>query len=154
MYYDGDLMIFRSCIASLLSGVNESYKWFSCNKTAGDVLLKYIQRGISIMLNDVESQVLLNYIKITDRWNVNSGTTIFGPVHVNHMFFAPDKYDAGIRKTLRKFAVHCNGNNFLQASYDNPSRPYGDLQITAGDKFLPPNIKLLDDWLEYEDQNE
>ena len=45
MYYDGDLILFRSCIAALLSGVNENYKWFSCNKIPMDVILKYAQRG-------------------------------------------------------------------------------------------------------------
>lgn len=150
MYYDGQLMIFRSCIASLLSGVNESYKWFSCNKTAGDVLLKYIQRGISIVLNEVERDVLVNYIKITDRWNVSTGKTIYGPVQRTHRFFAPDGYDAGIRKTLRRFAISCTDTNFLKASYDSSIKPYGDLQIAAGDRFLPPNLRLLDDWLEHD----
>jgi hypothetical protein len=68
MFYDGDVTLFRSCVSSLLSGVGENYKWFSCNKVPADVLLKYAQRGITIILNGNERAAVSNYISDNDRW--------------------------------------------------------------------------------------
>jgi hypothetical protein len=92
MYYDGELTLFRSCVASLLSGVNESYRWFSCNKIPLDVVLKYAQRGLSIVLNHNEKVAAIKYLEEDTRWGeyfrkINIDNDIFGCVNSNHQFY-------------------------------------------------------------------
>lgn len=62
------LKMFDSCVRALLSGVNNSYKWFSCNKITGDIILKYAQRGYTTILNTIERSVINSYLNTSERW--------------------------------------------------------------------------------------
>ena len=121
MYYDGELYLLRSCVTTLLSGVGENYKWFSCNKSPADVLLKYAQRGITIILNSKERKSILNYINLNERWgqlfkNIKlAPEKMFCSVTERHVFFRPGMFDSGIRLGLRHFERDQEGiyNNIL-----------------------------------------
>lgn len=151
MFYDGDVTLFRSCIACLLSGVGESYKWFSCNKVAADVLLKYAQRGMSIILNERERTALSIYIKDSDRWgsmltNLNIPTEkIYCAVTANHPFFRPGLYDCGCRKGLRVFEREHNSMYFNKLVVSKPRNvyPFGEVRFKDGKKVYPPNVQTI-----------
>jgi hypothetical protein len=151
MFYDGDVTLFRSCIACLLSGVGESYKWFSCNKVAADVLLKYAQRGMSIILNERERVALSTYIKDSDRWgpmlaNLNIPTEkIYCSVTTNHPFFRPGLHDCGCRKGLRVFERDSNSMYFNKLVISKPKNvfPFGEVRFKDGKKVYAPNVQTI-----------
>lgn len=157
MFYDGDVTLFRSCVACLLSGVGESYKWFSCNKVAADVLLKYAQRGMSIILNERERQALSIYIKDSDRWGtmlkvLNIPTEkIYGAVNANHPFFRPGMHDGGCRKGLRLFEHAGNGMYFNKLVISKPKNvfPFGEVRFKDGKKIHAPNMQTILAGIEY-----
>jgi len=104
MFYDGELTLFRACVASLLSGVGDSYKWFSCNKVPADVLLKYAQRGISVILNKSERRAVSTYMASSKRWSTTTDAKDadhFGLFNIGHPFYTP--INSGIRLGLRQF---------------------------------------------------
>lgn len=151
MYYDGKISMFRSCIATLLSGVGESYKWFSCNKTPADVLLKYAQRGISIILNSKERIAISNYIIDNNRWGKMlkycgmNANQIYTTMNAEHPFFQSGIYGAGIRLGLRKVGtgeptIH---NTTLITPHSNSLTEYGDLKIRDVNKWYVPNLALI-----------
>lgn len=151
MFYDGDVTLFRSCIACLLSGVGESYKWFSCNKVAADVLLKYAQRGMSIILNERERVALSAYIKDSDRWgsmlaDLNIPTEkIYCSVTANHPFFRPGLYDCGCRKGLRVFERDSNSMYYNKLVVSKPKNifPFGEVRFKDSKKVYPPNVQTI-----------
>lgn len=157
MYYDGDITMFRSCIASLLSGVNESYKWFSCNKNPSDVLMKYAQRGISIILNKKERDAISNYIETNERWGQMlkyldiKSNKIYCSVTADHPFFKPGLYGCGIRMGLRNFERDCNGQYASSLVIDNSKSlfPFGDLQLHTTKNWYVPNHLLINEAIEY-----
>jgi hypothetical protein len=157
MFYDNEVTLFRSCVACLLSGVGESYKWFSCNKIAADVLLKYAQRGFSIILNKKERDAMSKYMMDNERWgrmlkylNVESDK-IYCCVTADHPFFKPGLYDSGIRMTLRNFERDSNGQyaSNLVVSYSKSLFNYGDLRIKDNNKMYAPNTTLINACLDY-----
>lgn len=156
MYYNNEITMFRSCIAALISGVNETYKWFSCNKIPIDVLLKYAQRGISIILNSKERKATSNYLQTDARWGEaikNMGidfNKIYDCVTKNHPFFSPDKFKNGVRMSLRKFNKP-NKITMQLITYGIPisNKPYGDLLIKDNNKQYPPDPKLITSCINY-----
>jgi hypothetical protein len=160
MYYDNQVTLFRSCIASLLSGVGESYRWFSCNKTPADVLLKYAQRGISIILNQVERESISNYITGNDRWGEVlkylkiTADKIYCNVTYKHPFFRPNLYGAGIRLSLRNFVspADIHDNNLL-ISIPKSLTPVGDFKLKDNTKWHVPNHTLIVTTLDYIDSH-
>jgi hypothetical protein len=157
MFYDNDVTMFRSCIACLLSGVGESYKWFSCNKVAADVLLKYAQRGFSIILNERERTALSKYITESDRWGSMLKTLdihtekIYCSVMEKHPFFRPGLYDCGCRKGLRNFEPDTSNiyPNSLVVSKPKMIFPYGEVRFKDTKKVYPPSIQLITSALDY-----
>jgi hypothetical protein len=157
MYYDGDVTMFRSCVACLLSGVGECYKWFSCNKVAADVLLKYAQRGMTIILNERERTALSNYITDSDRWGPMFKTLaiktddIYCVVTERHPFFRPGLYESGCRKGLRPFERDLSNlyPNTLVVSIPKSTFPYGEVLVKDTKKIYPPNLALINSALEY-----
>lgn len=151
MFYDGDITLFRSCVACLLGGVGESYKWFSCNKVAADVLLKYAQRGMSIILNERERVALSTYIKDSDRWGSMLETLkiptekIYCSVGPNHPFFRPGLYDCGCRKGLRMFERDTNSIYFNKFVVPKPKNifPFGEVRFKDGKKIYAPNVQTI-----------
>jgi hypothetical protein len=100
MYYDNlRLYILSSCVSALLSGINYQYKWFSCNKVAGDIIVKYCNRGITTILNDEEIKALAEYIKISPRWSAIGTRPITGVFPQTDMFFSTE---IGCRRGLRE----------------------------------------------------
>jgi hypothetical protein len=157
MFYDNEVTLFRSCVACLLSGVGESYKWFSCNKVASDVLLKYAQRGLSIILNKKERDAISKYIMDNDRWGsmlkqLNlSADKIYACVPVEHPFFKPGLYSSGIRMTLKDFERDINNQyaNSLVVSYPKSSFPFGEMNIKDNRKWYVPNSGIITLCLDY-----
>ena len=129
MYYSDNLIMMRSCISALLSGVNESYKWFSCNKIAADVLLKYAQRGFSIILNDTEKKIINSYITNSDRWSnilkqlKTDAYKIYSGVTSKNAFFRADNY--GCRMGLKKITfANDTQNNLLSIQNSTGFKSY------------------------------
>jgi hypothetical protein len=151
MYYNGTVYILRSCLSTLLSGVGETYKWFSCNKIPADVLLKYAQRGISIILNTHERETISNYIDTNERWKkaikylkINS-SNIYCCVKYNHGFFYPGEYDCGIRMGLRRTAtsVETNKTRLNMNSGQKFAYDFGSVDTHDKNKIFAPNSALI-----------
>jgi hypothetical protein len=157
MYYDNNITMFRSCIACLLSGVGETYKWFSCNKVPIDVLLKYTQRGLSIILNKKERSAISKYLESNDRWGKMlkylkiPADKIYQCTTESHPFFKPDLYDCGVRMNLRKFTRTCDSLYIgsLVVEYPKTDYPYGVLLIKDNSKQYPPNTQFINDCINY-----
>ncbi len=157
MFYDGDVTLLRSCVSCLLSGVGETYKWFSCNKIPADVLLKYAQRGISIILNSKEREAISNYIVASERWSgiVNKlnikPKKIYCCVTKNHPFFRPGIYDSGIRLGLRSFERSTESlyTNTIVVEKVRQVYPYGEVLTHDNKKIYMPNMALIPAILEH-----
>lgn len=60
--------ILLSCIFTILSGVNNSYKWFFNSKPCVEVILKYAQRGFTTVITQREKNALVEYMRASLRW--------------------------------------------------------------------------------------
>lgn len=156
MYYNGRVTMFRACVSTLISGVGDTYKWFSCNKNPADVLLKYAQRGISIILNKKERDALSNYITSNPRWNriiknlQIKPTDIYRPVTYLHPFFRSGLYNAGIRLGLRNFNPDMpKNNNILCCVMPTCVTPYGELKARDINQWYIPNVNHINACLDY-----
>lgn len=147
MYYDGkEVTMLRSCIAALLTGICDSYKWFSSNKIAADVMLKYAQRGISIILNENERIILQEYIRSNGRWKTLPVDKWFGLCSTQHIFFHPDKWQGGLRYGLKPLTCNVKFNpinSFGTNSKPNFSMKIGDTLVYDTTKIYPPNPVML-----------
>jgi len=149
MYFNNNLYILRSCVAALLSGVNESYRWFSCNKIPIDVLLKYAQRGLTIILNDIERSTTSKYLTEANKWglllsqyNINP-EKIYCCVNMGHPFFSSEEY--GIRQSLRKYNIKKNNfHNSIVISQPNSVFSFGELKIKDNNKHFQPCPEMID----------
>jgi hypothetical protein len=150
MYYDGDtVFMLRSCIAALLSGVCDSYKWFSSNKIAADVMLKYAQRGISIILNENERKIVQEYIKSNGRWKKLPTDKWFGVCNLQHIFFYPDQWHGGIRYGLKDMSPKIDFypiKSFNVSAQPNFNMKIGNTLVYDTIKIYPPNQTLLMDY--------
>jgi len=159
-----DLIIFDSCLRALKSGVNNSYKWFSCNKIPADVILKYAQRGITTVLNKKERLALEAYMLIGKRWknlldvapdgqlDANS-MDIFGVMSDKHKFFHSAQFDSGIRMNLRN-TLFVEDNSFYSkrqsVNYPEHNTVYGgDLAIKTNNSVNPPKLENITKYIRY-----
>jgi hypothetical protein len=157
MYYNGSVILFRSCVSVLLSGVGENYKWFSCNKIPADVLLKYAQRGITIILNNKERDALSKYISESERWSPMlkeldiPSEKIYCVVTARHPFFRPGIYNCGIRLGLREFERDVNTvyANSLVITKNKSLFPYGEVQTHTNKKIITPDSRVINTILDY-----
>jgi hypothetical protein len=156
MFYDNNITMFRSCLSCLLSGVGENYKWFSCNKVAADVLLKYAQRGFTIILNDRERAAMSDYIIASDRWNpmikkLNvDPTKIYCVVSDKHSFFRPGMYNSGCRKDLRLFERNDEVyTNTIVMQQPKNIYPYGKVHFKDATKIYKPKLQLISSAIDY-----
>jgi hypothetical protein len=161
MYYDNDVIMFRACVSALLSGVGETYKWFSCNKIPADVLFKYVQRGISIILNTKERNAISNYITDNNRWGDSiqklriKPNKIYCCTNANHPFFRPGMYNCGIRMNLRRFERDSSGlyANTLVIPQTRHVYPYGEIMTHNTKKIYMPDYRIIQSALDYIENN-
>lgn len=106
---NGGLFLHRSCISCLLSGVNERYSWFSCNKIPADIILKYALRGFSTILNTKEIASLEMFMRVNPRWRV-SEQKITGSVSWTNEVFTSD---TGIRFGLEPYMLKFEKSNHV-----------------------------------------
>ncbi len=142
----GGSQLFQSCVNSLLSGVNPGYKGFSCNKVPVDSALKYVQRGISLILNESERVTMLNYCRISPRWSKIVIGQVFGEVSLSHRFFHPGQFSSGIRYGLRQFDMpDVEYMNTCLVSDCIPMKDeYGEeLIVKTGSKIIPPSLDAV-----------
>ena len=152
MYYDGNLMMYRSCISSLLSGVCETYKIHSCRKVPADIILKYVIRGISIVLNKNEIDTITAYIKSSQRWRYifNHVNKLCHTLDINNPIFTACN---GIRHGLIADSPirsrYCVNNEKNKKVIDETYiYPYGTLQTHDNSKMIPPNVYVIRDAIE------
>ena len=68
-YYDGSTVyLLPSAISALLSNKCIDYKYFAGVRSPFEIILKYVFRGYSIILNKKEMIKLAEYIKNSDKW--------------------------------------------------------------------------------------
>jgi hypothetical protein len=160
MYYDGaQVLMFRACLASLLTGVGDYYDWWSCNKIPTDVLMKYEQRGISIIHNRVERLTTSNYVSSDDRWSPILRELKIDPANIycavshRHPFFKPSMFDSGVRKTLRPFPVEAGGFSApLVTSDPEFITKFGSVLVKDDNQTHPPNMSHVVSALDCMDQ--
>jgi hypothetical protein len=152
---DISINIYDSCLRALLSGVNNSYKWFSCNKIPADVLLKYAQRGITIVLNKKERDALVKYIRISPRWSdlVDVESDIFGIVNSKHKFFYPAAFNLGIRMDLRNYMFDEDDTFYSKrhaVEYPSHETIYeGNLAVKNNNSTIPPKLENITKYINY-----
>lgn len=157
MYYDDEITMFRSCVSCLLSGVGESYKWFSCNKTPADVLLKYAQRGISIILNSKERDAIANYMMANERWcklmlmHGLKSNDIYTVINSTNTFFRPDLYNCGIRMTLRNFDLPLINPTFTRVVTEKnyTLMDFGETLTHTNRLIIEPNPKIITEAMKF-----
>lgn len=147
MWWDGEYNLWSTCIMTLMGGINNKYKWFSCNKTPADVIMKYVQRGFTTILNKNEKKVLEQYLKCVDEWkDFYISSKIFGPVHLSHPIFNMTKFKGGIRMNLLEKPI-----NITEINYQNQYSENTDLQlITYTDDLCyikKPNFSVIKNML-------
>ena len=149
MYYDGKLMMYRSCISSLLSGVCESYKIHSCRKVPADIILKYVIRGISNVLNKNEIDAISAYAKTSSRWRYifNHVAKLCSTVNINNPIFMSN---SGIRYGL-KSKYEKKESIIVDKIVSNPVyvHPFGTLQTHTNSKMISPDLHVIRNAVEY-----
>jgi hypothetical protein len=146
MYYDGDVYMYRSCVAALISGVNDYYTWFSCRKIPFDVIAKYAMRGISCILNRVEHTAIISYLKTDSRWGElmkklgMEYEEMFSIVEETHPFFMAGDHNAGVRMGLRPYASAPTINKKL--THRQCAMPR-ELCVKAGSIINPPSKAVI-----------
>lgn len=155
-YYIG-VNIIRSCLAAILSGVNNSYKWFFNSKPCVEVILKYAQRGFTTIINKKEMTAMIEYMKISPRWKqfVSNDIDIMGMMTQNHVFFHPSLLDAGIRHKLRKFRkAHIDVYNKKQhVGLPKTETEYDvNLRVKDNTKVYQPDINKINLFVNYMEQ--
>ncbi len=100
---------FVGCVLSDLTGINRTYKWFSCASEPGAVVMKYVERSCSIPLNINERKVLEEFIKVSEVWKAifskYPNMAIWGSVYPNHPLFHADTFASGIKMRCRQRGV-------------------------------------------------
>jgi hypothetical protein len=155
MWYEGTpgdqakgLYFHRSALSALLSGVNEGYGWYSCNKIPAEVALKYAMRGITVILNERERSTLEAFMKKSERWSWASN--IFGGVTRFHPVFSNSK---GIRSGLRDIQVGVEQNDVHAIVNCTPTvTDYGTLTPKHECAVIPPNTDLIARYFEWRSQ--
>lgn len=96
-----DLVMTRSFLTSMLTGVCESFDWFSSNKIPLDIILKNAQRGYSVVLNGKELVCIGEYLgKQEGVWaypQFATRRTMTGEFIADHPFFRVDVIPKGVR---------------------------------------------------------
>ena len=68
-YYDGnEVYLLPSAISALITNKCMDYKYFAGSKSPFEIVLKYVQRGFTIMFNKKEMVKIAEYIKNNDKW--------------------------------------------------------------------------------------
>jgi hypothetical protein len=151
--------ILYSCLTTILSGVNGNYKWFFSNKPCVEVILKYTQRGFATILNPQEIKAIILYMKSTPKWKnfVGDNIDMCGSVSKDHIFFNPSNINAGIRYGLREFKkpIYNIYSKKLYVGTAKTKTVYGeDLNIKHNNKVVMPDIKIINAFTEYIDNND
>lgn len=127
MFYSfssNEVFILRSCLAALLTGICDKFHWFSCNKIPAEIVLKYMQRGYTTILNNKELDVLIEYtngsVKIDGEWAYEFGdpSYVTGVFDHNHKFFRIDKHPLGLRAKQPKLEIENTSNDNV---HDEPT---------------------------------
>lgn len=152
-YFDGTpnsgtldgLYAHRSFIAASISGINEDYKWFSCNKVPIDTIFKNIQRGNSVILNDKELKTATTYLKTSSKWLKMT----IGCVNRRHTFFSDS--ESGIRRNLRKLVLpHQRIDTTTSVTYKPTLTQYDKILAAKNNSSLkPPNLDIIRAYVDY-----
>ena len=158
-WYDGKITYsYIGCILSDITGLNRTYKWFSCAKTPGDIVMKYCERSVSIPLNINERKTLEEYIKLTPTWKAlfegkYKDMAIWGAVYVNHPLFHADYFGCGIKANCRQEAIVTNFSEY--AHYNRLVTwvtEYGETLARYNEEcthIIPPNIRTIKSYIHY-----
>jgi hypothetical protein len=97
-----DLIMCRSYIVAMLTGVCETFDWFSTNKIPMDITLKNAQRGYGTYHNDKEIETLEKYFQLPREhaWSYRmlaKRSLMTGQFSYKHQFFRIDQLPLGIR---------------------------------------------------------
>jgi len=152
-YYKG-VNIINSGLCTLMSGVNNNYKWFFNSKPCVEVILKYAQRGYSTICNKNEIKALCDYMKITPKWAmfIDKDVDMCGMMSIEHVFLNPCISNGGIRYGLRPFAKTINTiySKNLYVGMPKSCTDYGmDLNIKYNSKITMPDINKVNMFVEY-----
>lgn len=139
------LRVHRSFISAAVSGINECYKWFSCNKIPLDTIFKNIQRGISIPFNDKELETAKKYLETNGKWHKMT----IGQVNRKHIFFSDSK--KGIRRGLREMKLgYTNINTTSSVKYKPTMTTYGKILTTRNNISVKiPNADIIRSYIEH-----
>lgn len=100
MYYNMvQVYATKSCVTALITGININFTWFSCNKNPVEVVMKYVQRGVTTILNHKEMEAVIKLLSENPKWDYGycDVSEITGSFNKNHPFFRVDSINLGIR---------------------------------------------------------
>ena len=119
-WWDGKILRgLTSGVCAVLTGVNQWYKWIFNNKNPIDIIMKYIQRGYTTLLNREEIKYLKLYIARNEKYANIKNTLFIGKAHRTHILYTGNN---GIRHGLPEIKLdvedHFNsplhwGNNYF-----------------------------------------
>jgi hypothetical protein len=83
-YYDGKQIVYiKSAWTSHAIGISGDIRWISNNKVPADPIIKNMQRGYTVVLNNKQLTAIVAYMYINPRWSSFLGITgILGPFTV------------------------------------------------------------------------
>jgi hypothetical protein len=155
------LNILNSCLSAALSGINNNYKWFFNSKPCVEVVLKYIQRTISLIITDNEFTALIEYMNKSDRWKgyvsdiKDNIIHARGVVSLSHQIFNPCMLENGIRYKLRKFnkPVKYIYSQRMHVGMIVPKTEYGvSLKVKNNSTVVMPDVGKINAFIEYANQ--
>ncbi len=136
MYWDGNnLYALKSCITTLLTGLCDSHGWISCNSSIPLVILKNAYRGYSTLLNNTEETAILEYMKVSPKWNIwNKSSPLSRPKTIDQL----DNHNPDMEMNiLGSFTLHhkfFNNNNGIRYNMIAKDKKYMNI-----DNSLAPN---------------
>lgn len=143
-WWDGiELKGLSSGVAAALSGTNQWYRWFSNNKDPINIVLKYMQRGYTTLLNNKEFMILRKYIDETDKYRFIRDKLVTGKIGINHPIFT---LSGGIRFNI-PLPSYCNDR---ECHHYWPDRAYTmtrmvcSIKTNSNGKIVPPKIFALE----------
>jgi hypothetical protein len=111
-YYDGNTVyMLPSCITACITQINIDYKYFASSRDPIDILNKYRMRGFGTILNNIEIDMLVDYIRSNNKWykkyNYNQyifRTNILGRLCYNHVLYK--SISTIITRQINKSNIH------------------------------------------------
>jgi hypothetical protein len=133
-WWDGvEVRALASGVCAALTGINAWWRWFSSNKIPPAILMKYMQRGYTTLLNNHERKVMCQYVEHDEKYRYMRNNMTSGKISPMHILFS-NKH--GIRENFPMETIqrHVNTTSFW------PHRVPSYMRFHNHGRLISPNI--------------